>query len=414
MRVQKINACIPSFVIALIMSANSSAAHGQTSTTGSASLASSLSQTHIKCPGKNTLTINRPTGEGNRTFPYQFEMNCKDPSLPTVIHIPGGPGMPSIGSNPLSDINANVISTDARGTGVNATYWVAGGKEEALSTEKVADDIVAIVENLKLKNYSIHGSSFGTAVATVAASKLERDHAGYLPKAVILEGVIGRAEQDGEQSAATQKIFDELKTEAGYCLTCKLDSLQGPLSSTEIGNLMDALQSAGKDVAANFLEHAPNEKLIEMGKSLDNRFGPNENRFYNAIACREYFTKGQTDTPYANGQLESPVGGSCQGSKRDHPFDSKNWQVKSKIFYMVGTADNFTPPSQARYHFENQKSTNKEVICIPRGGHTPSKYNIPKCSTQVFSKMTAGLDVVPSDLSSCRASVQTNSFSCEE
>ncbi|MBX3020262.1 MAG: alpha/beta hydrolase [Bdellovibrionales bacterium] len=371
-----------------------------------------FAQAQINCPGKSILTINRPTGEGNKTFPYTYEYNCKNPSLPTVIHIPGGPGLSSIGSNPLANMNVNVISTDPRGSGANANYWTAGGKEKNLSTEKVADDIIAIIESQKLKNYSLHGSSFGTAVATVAASKLEKAKSNFLPKSIILEGVVGRAEQEGEQSSATRKVFDEIKTEAGFCITCKLDSLQGPLSPTQIGNLMETLQSLGKDTAAGVVKGYTTEQLTEMGKENAKPLGPNELRVYNSIACKEYFLKGITDTTYSKGELTGPSGGSCKDQKRDQPFDSKAWQVKTKTYYVVGTSDNFTPLAQARYHFENQTNSSKEVICVPRGGHTPLKYNMANCSAQVFSKMSAGVDIGPNDLSNCGAVAQRNSFTC--
>lgn len=370
-------------------------------------------QAQITCPGKNTITINRPIDEGNKTFPYTYEYNCKNPSLPTVIHIPGGPGLTSIGSNPMAGFNVNVISTDPRGSGANAKYWTVGGTEKDLSTESVANDIIAIIENQKLKNYSLHGSSFGTAVATVAASKLEKSKSTYLPKSIMLEGVVGRAIQEGEQSSITKKVFDEIKTEAAFCITCKLDSLQGQLSPTQIGNLMEAIQSLGKDTATHLLKNSSSEQLAQMGIKNSTPLDSDELRVYHAIACREFFLNGITDITYSQGQLTGPTGGSCNGQKRDHPFDSKVWQVKTKTYYVVGTADNFTPLAQARYHFENQTNENKEVVCVPRGGHTPLKYNMQDCSTQVFSKMITGLDVVASDLSDCGAiTVQRNSFTC--
>jgi pimeloyl-ACP methyl ester carboxylesterase len=371
-----------------------------------------FAKAQINCPGKTTLTIDRPTGEANKTFPYTYEYNCKKPSLPTVIHIPGGPGLASIGSNPLANMNVNVISTDPRGSGVNASYWSAGGKDKNLSTEKVADDIIAIIESQKLKNYSLHGRSFGTAVATVVASKLEKAKSNFLPKSIILEGVVGRAAQNDEQGSATRKIFDEIKTEARFCLTCKLDSLQGTLSPTQIGNLLETLQSLGKDTAAGVVRNYTTEQLVEMSIKNAQPLGANELRVYNSIACREYFSRGITDTTYNKGELTGPIGGSCKDQKRDRPFDSKTWQVKTKTYYVVGASDNFTPVVQARYHFENQANANKEVICVPRGGHVPLKYNMPSCSAHVFSKMSTGADIAPSDLSNCGAMVQRNTFSC--
>lgn len=370
-----------------------------------------IGQAKLICPGRNVFTIERPTG-GEKNFSYTYEYNCKDPSLPTVIYIPGGPGLPSIRSNPLAEMNVNVIATDPRGSGINASYWAAEGKEKDLSTEKVAEDIVALVENQKLNNYSIYGSSFGTAVATIAANKLETSQSKYLPNSIILEGVVGRAEQDNEQRSASKKVFQQMKAEGGFCVTCKLDSLQNSLSSNQIGNLVDNVQSLGIDVAADILKKYTIEKLVEVAINSSDILGENEKKFYNAVACREYFLKGLTDTGYKDGELTGPYGGTCGDQKRDRPFDSKAWQVKTKTYYIVGTSDNFTPVSQVRYHFENQKNANKEVICVPRGGHTPLKYNIPMCSKQVFTKMSGGLNITANDLSSCNASVQEKEFTC--
>lgn len=177
---------------------------------------------------------------------------------------------------------------------------------------------------------------------------------------------------------------------------------------------MEALQSLGKDTAVKVVRNASSEQLITMAKENSKPLGPNELRVYNAIACHEYFVNGITDTPYSKGELNVSSGGSCKDKKLDRPYDSKAWQVKTKIYYIVGSSDNFTPVTQAKYHADNQKNANRNVLCISRGGHTPLKYNVPKCSPHLFKRMLAGANINAEDLSACDARVQTDSFECEK
>jgi surfactin synthase thioesterase subunit len=52
--------------------------------------------------------------------------------------------------------------------------------------------VLAIVEELRLDDYMLYGISYGTLLATLVASRAE-ERGLPLPKAIVLEGVLGMA-----------------------------------------------------------------------------------------------------------------------------------------------------------------------------------------------------------------------------
>lgn len=86
-----------------------------------------FSSEHINtatCPSSQDIVIQRELSNGG-AFPYTFRYLCKNPNFPTIIYIPGGPGLGSIDKekSAFKNINANVILTDPRGVGANKTYF---------------------------------------------------------------------------------------------------------------------------------------------------------------------------------------------------------------------------------------------------------------------------------------------------
>ena len=63
-----------------------------------------------------------PTDPSSETFTYYYQwLERGGGAGPTVLHIPGGPGMPSIGSPPEGlPANVDLVLTDPRGDGCNA------------------------------------------------------------------------------------------------------------------------------------------------------------------------------------------------------------------------------------------------------------------------------------------------------
>jgi pimeloyl-ACP methyl ester carboxylesterase len=72
-------------------------------------------------------------------FPYKAKvMTGTDPSLPTIVFLPGGPGLPSIGSSsPKVPKQFSVIQTDPRGVGCNELEKKLQPKAESQKELKV-------------------------------------------------------------------------------------------------------------------------------------------------------------------------------------------------------------------------------------------------------------------------------------
>lgn len=110
--------------------------------------------------------IKRPlSANTSQTFDYSYQIvSYRDRDEPTIIYIPGGPGGASM-NKPALIPAGKIILTDPRGVGENYNYWSAGGQIQDLSSEAVAEDILSIIREKKLKKYVIYGISYGTVVA---------------------------------------------------------------------------------------------------------------------------------------------------------------------------------------------------------------------------------------------------------
>ena len=117
----------------------------------------------------------------------------------TVIILPGGPGdttiSPTLAFRYL-DMPAswNTVLTDPRGAGCNV-----GPPLSTFSTDTLARDIVTVIKTLRLTDYLIYGVSYGTIEATVLENLIEADPSVAKPRAVVLEGCIGRARESYQE-----------------------------------------------------------------------------------------------------------------------------------------------------------------------------------------------------------------------
>lgn len=365
------------------------------------------------CPGDEILQVQRPVEEGSVvTFGYKFRYKCVDPNLPTVIVIPGGPGSTSIERSDNNLIpNANTIFTDPRGTGENKSFWASKTTDKRVTTEDVASDVISIVKKLGLKNYVLYGSSFGTAVATIAGHKIENDPSLTPPKAIVLVGSIGKALTGDEQGIATRKLWDLVKSEAQYCLDCKAKELVEKYSSIQVGSLIEILLQEGS--SGNYVRHYFNNSSEQelqpiMAKVLD-LFSAEQLRLYQNIGCHEFTAMGMTNMDYQNGQLVTIPKETCKGRKMDSPFDSKKWPIrKAKLIYFAGTHDIATPFDQTAYHYENQPQAKKQLVCVDKAGHSSLSLNLADCGEQLWSVILSGRQDFTAAASNCgRAELAT-------
>jgi pimeloyl-ACP methyl ester carboxylesterase len=374
------------------------------------------------CTGPNVdSSLQRPfylNQNPGGTFQYKFEFRRpKDSSQPVVIYLPGGPGEGSIGKQAeMAHVPAEfgLILTDPRGVGCNQ---VQGPIQDSFyGTRVFASDVIAVIQKLGLKNYILYGHSYGTVLATETAALIEQAHLPA-PKAVMLEGVLGKALLNMQEYVAPKllvwkKIRNQLPPPYGAAL-----SVQNPLGySPEVWGLFlsGMIAEAGDRIVlpllaglnpANTQERAQLIQMLERmkGISFDN---PPMERLWKNVACKELMESSPgfaLDFFLQQGELVPFNRDVCGESRltKELAYDAANFQVKAPLFYFVGDLDIATTEDQAVYHYMSQKNPAKYMFKVQRAGHKPLSFNLQDCSQNIFRAIASG------DQSNLRKSLST-------
>src|SRR5262249_17267141 len=133
---------------------------------------------------------------------------------PVVVYMPGGPGMTSTDAPPeFLPPGWGYLLTDPRGVGCNTLASVPAPNlsQRFFQTAEIAHHVAAAILDRKLDDYVLYGISYGTMLATEVAQDLESLKIAR-PKAVILEGVLGRAFDENDVGAPAIALWEELRT----------------------------------------------------------------------------------------------------------------------------------------------------------------------------------------------------------
>lgn len=363
------------------------------STTAQGSVPSNCKSADI---GLFTLPV-FPDRKYKETFEYRYQIKqtSNDPNTPTIIFIPGGPGGTSInmgfvmpGANLPFDFlefalglpkNYSVILTDPRGSGCNYDAEKPLS-DEAFRTRYLASDVLALIRNLKLKNYILIGSSYGSLLATEISARAGMGEAS-MPRAVVLTGVIGKYSEQGEQDIAFQTEWSRVREVLPTQLAEQFPNLLTDFTKSKYlpfglsgenwlnfitGGLSEGtILFAEKHLVPNLAdrlgqiisENTEDKKILanDVAESKSQMDGLDTSPVFAQIACREIFY-GEEECMARNIPM-------------DNPFDSSHWQILSPIYYIQGENDPNTPPTQAVYHFSKQKNKNRFLITVPHAGH---------------------------------------------
>ena len=371
------------------------------------------------CDGPNVHTIaampTDHTNPGRGTFPYKYELVNTSPGATTVVFLPGGPGGTSISNQQSYKKNfpgLNLVLIDPRGVGCNSQ----GSKFfhfKELRTEQHSQDVLAVIRDAGLKNYIIYGISYGTMIGTFVAADAEK--AGLPPKAVVLEGIMGKAFTAGNKQAfdvefaAFKRDFPEAaKALAGPTF---------PLGYTEVewGDVVNALHVYSRYYAYAYVTGAAamatdDPKRAGLRQAIDAILAPDgatgKNTFYAAVACKEIL--GKTDAI----DFELRSGAMTQVSSKDPGaaatcasvgardfYDPATYQIKAPLYYFQGSHDPATPPVQAHNHFDAQRgSVKKTWTQVENGGHSPllAVDQLEPCGVAIWERIDKlqGLDGV--------------------
>ncbi|OFZ46925.1 MAG: hypothetical protein A2381_03765 [Bdellovibrionales bacterium RIFOXYB1_FULL_37_110] len=323
----------------------------------------------------------------SQEFNYFYQKITKNESGPTFIIIPGGPGGTSISSytpNPWFDLHeiqfglpqkSNIILTDPRGNGCNRENNL---NMKTYTTTNVANDILNIIKQEKLTDYILVGHSYGTMVATILDQLINKSLLSK-PFALVLSGTLGIYFEQGnrfygyEQSWNTflHKLPKELQKILPPTLIGDNENFPFPFgiqSDKWLSFLADGLQE-GESYINGEVFSPLKDKLFKLISNDETQLEDLKNEillvpiekemsdFFYEIYCNEI--EEESEDCLSHGY-----------SVFSRPFDSSNYQIKTKIIYFQGGLDPATPPDKAKYHFENQKSSEKILITLPVGGHT--------------------------------------------
>jgi len=251
----------------------------------------------------------------------------------------------------------------------------------------------------------LYGVSYGTLVATIAASRN-----GAKPTNIILEGVVGRSLSQRDYAMAFIKQWESYEKTVDPALLKQFKEVvrgfiqRKEFTADDFGDLIQALLLVrhlpnAPNVLDYYLQHIANEpidtvreRLTSVITEMHQNMYSNESMklFHAVIDCREMFADGHPDSAdlsFDGIELKESAPGNCPtyvSPGQENYYDSAKYQLSSPTTYIVGADDPATPVWQARYHFDHQYNAKKYWISVPDGGHAPLDKELSNCSTNFW------------------------------
>ncbi len=336
-----------------------------------------------------------------------------------VVVVPGGPGgdiMRSsardaypLGAVPSADFD--VIYTDARGSGCNAVADADLAPETAdavFRAEEVGMDVAAVVRHAGLDDYILYGASFGTVAATIAAHALERD-GGARPRALVLEGTVGRAFESFDA------YFDAFRTE-----WARVEPMLAPVWRAELAKepwsptlkwsrdqwgLFVAQQLILGDIPGRghslvyWLDGLSKQTVAAQsyvaGFMAKAATPGTPSSLFRTIACRELWGSWRSGREIRGGALNATGEDLCGGAPKVEPYDAARYLLASPVYYFQGPFDPTTTSSQAEHHFDAQVGAPRAFVTVPDAAHAPLTLGLRErgCSSAAWKAIAARLDL---------------------
>ena len=363
------------------------------------------------CTAGAAKQIDRPVYPGDsgrkESFRYTYSLGQGgDGEFPLVVVLPGGPGQGAIPMPLALPAGAPVLRIDPRGVGCNDDPAITA---EALRSDYAATDVIAAIQAEKPASYILYGASYGTLLATHVAAQIEA--AGLpAPKAIVLEGVLGRAFREGEYMHGAFHRWAEVRERLPPTLRAELSRNPLPFgkSPAEWAGYINSLLYVGVPAGAN--EDNAVEQLSRLGNPAQRPFvekriaanalapAPDRLRVFREVTCREIANDMrdlQFDYELIGGTFIPRNTDFCKGISFENAFDSSAHSIRTPIYYFSGALDPATPPAQARYHFSHQRKAPRTFVALSTGGHLPLSLSMGDCNTGVWKAIAKGEDLQP-------------------
>lgn len=422
---------LPFFAVACSAEADEPAANDSEVRANALPLAHELPE---QCASPEIVRLTRPVAsddqaKGTWSYGYRFKAPTQ-PGAPVLVSLPGGPGGSATGAVPTWVPEGwGYLLTDPRGVGCNTLASVPNPDVSGafFRTTEIAQDVIAAIEHEKLERYIVFGVSYGTLLATHITHGLEE--ANYTPpKAVVLEGVLGRGFTKEFVAAEYIHQWDRIRGVLPADVLTELDTKEAPYGIDQIGwsRILGQFMPHGPKVVANNIAalsttiDVPAETRKAVLETLRGMAGsaphtaPGEVEMYRQIACREItdtVPANDLDTIFSHGKLvrnTADEGTKCKGLHLTTPFDSAKFQFAAKTYYFIGEADVATPAWQGTYHFENHHGPAVKIV-TKEGGHNSLRLDQGACAVKLMASIAddgKGLDAA---LATCPAGAQVES-----
>jgi pimeloyl-ACP methyl ester carboxylesterase len=387
------------------------------------------------CSSPEVLRIDRPVDKDDASrgrFSYGFRFKAPTTAgAPVLVYLPGGPGSASTTEVPdFLPEGWGYLLTDPRGVGCNtpATLPSEDVSSAFFKTEEIAADVVAAIQSRDLQDYVLFGISYGTMLGTVVAHELEAQKL-TAPKAVVLEGVLGRAFTSEFVAAESIRQWDRIRGVLPADVLEELDTKEEPYGISQDGwsRAIAAFMPAGPAILANQVGALSTtlglteeqragalEGLKAAAQPDPSHSSPGAVELYRQVACREIadtVPASDLDTIFQRGKVVRNMaedGTKCRGLRLKEPFDSAKFQFSTKTFYFIGEDDVATPAWQGAYHFEKHKGSAVRVVTL-KAGHNSLEYDQAACAPQLLTSIAAGASDLQAVLATCPKEVQVDS-----
>lgn len=381
--------------------------------------------------GVNTIDVPIfPKATDSPKFPLKFrEVKGHSSSDMKILFLGGGPGQATVSSPPEFADDFDKIFVDLRGFGCNKLPQQSKNIT-GISTENAVNDLVQLIELLKLKNYVVYGVSYGTVLATELAARLPA--VGVLePKAVVLEGTLSSAFSKYAAYRGIKyewlRILNNLPE--GIQAQFKTATLPFGLSSEQWGKIIIKTLPAGsvyKLVDGQFkiqnnlenlilaaLSNSDDSGKIAMWRGILEKIADTPERdseealAFKQIWCSELSVVNNEDFDLIFGELVPSKKSLqfCDSVSLLNPYNSSKFQVASTLLYFHGTGDPLINISNAFQHFRGQKIDRKMLVSVNAAGHNPLLINLSACVNSIFAAVDNSIFPIP-EISNCGTPVE--------
>ena len=371
------------------------------------------------------IRIERPVSSddlvgGSYSYGFRFKAPT-EPSAPVLVFLPGGPGQSSTSQVPsFVPESWGYLLTDS------AWRWLQHTREASrrgcllgvLSHPRYFTGCGRGDKGFRaLTNYIVFGISYGTVLGTTVVHELELERVPP-PRAVVLEGVLGKAFEAGFVGAEYITQWDCVRTRLPADVLAELDTKSAPYDVPAAGwsrYLMELLNFGPEFVAsdlAGLSSTAPEDVRratlagIEGVAAETGAMAEGEEEMLRQIACREL-----DDTLVANGLFAAFQAGKlvrnttqegtlCKNLTLTDPYDSADLQSAPKVYYFLGDSDVATPFSQGTYHYDHRGGAAVKITTID-GGHNSLQFNQMECAPALMASIAAGGADLSTALASC-------------